>query len=232
MTTKNMKVQLRRDTASNWTTKNPVLLSGEMGIESDTNKFKFGDGNKTWTQLDYASADSSEAVWGGITGTLSEQSDLNTELGKKLESTNIIQGDNITLTKVGNNITINASGEISGGVEWGNITGDINNQIDLNTELNGIKSLLEPITSLEQTVTIKTETANVNPPTGLSPGWFLNDKMTPGTSGGLLKGLYTQQPRSQSTEALIELAIVEVDFDNNKWTTVKLIPEKVNNFIN
>ena len=58
MTVKNMKVQLRRDTASNWTTKNPVLLSGEMGIESDTNKFKFGDGNKTWTQLAYASAES------------------------------------------------------------------------------------------------------------------------------------------------------------------------------
>ena len=228
MTTKNMKVQLRRDTASNWTTKNPVLLSGEMGIESDTNKFKFGDGNKTWTQLDYASADSSEAVWGGITGTLSEQTDLNTELGKKLESTNIIQGENITLTKVGNNITINASGEISGGVEWGNITGDINNQTDLNTELNGIKSSLEPITSLEQTSTIKTETANVNPPTGLSPGWFLNNKMTPGSRGGLLKGLYTVQARSQSAEALVELAIVEVDFDNNKWTTVKLIPEKVN----
>ena len=56
MTVKNMKIQLRRDTASNWTTKNPVLLSGEMGIETDTNKFKFGDGNKTWTQLDYALA--------------------------------------------------------------------------------------------------------------------------------------------------------------------------------
>lgn len=53
MTVKNMKVQLRRDTASNWTTENPVLLSGEMGIESDTNKFKFGDGVKAWNDLPY-----------------------------------------------------------------------------------------------------------------------------------------------------------------------------------
>ena len=80
MTTTNMKVQLRRDTASNWTTKNPTLLSGEMGIETDTNKFKFGDGNKTWTQLDYASTESITPTWGGIVGTLSEQTDLNTAL--------------------------------------------------------------------------------------------------------------------------------------------------------
>ncbi len=57
MTTKNMKVQLRRDTASNWTTKNPVLLSGEMGIESDTNKFKFGDGIHSWIDLQYVSGE-------------------------------------------------------------------------------------------------------------------------------------------------------------------------------
>lgn len=56
MAEKNLKVTIitRNDTAANWTTKNPVLRKGEMGIEIDTNKFKFGDGVKTWTQLDYA----------------------------------------------------------------------------------------------------------------------------------------------------------------------------------
>ena len=56
MAGKNLKVTIitRNDTAANWTTKNPVLRKGEMGIEIDTNKFKFGDGVKTWTQLDYA----------------------------------------------------------------------------------------------------------------------------------------------------------------------------------
>ena len=87
MTTTNMKVQLRRDTASNWTTKNPTLLSGEMGIETDTNKFKFGDGNKTWTQLDYASTESITPTWGGIVGTLGDQTDLNTALTAKVEKT-------------------------------------------------------------------------------------------------------------------------------------------------
>ncbi len=37
-----IRIQLRRDTASNWTTNNPLLYPGEMGIEIDTGKFKLG----------------------------------------------------------------------------------------------------------------------------------------------------------------------------------------------
>lgn len=48
------KILLRNDTASNWNTENPVLGKGEMGIEIDSNKFKIGDGTKTWSQLGYA----------------------------------------------------------------------------------------------------------------------------------------------------------------------------------
>lgn len=55
--TKDIRLQLKRDTAANWTTNDPVLKAGEMGIESDTRKFKFGDGVTTWTQLNYASSD-------------------------------------------------------------------------------------------------------------------------------------------------------------------------------
>ena len=47
------KIQLRRGTAAQWTSVNPVLASGEMGIETDTNKFKFGDGVTNWNNLDY-----------------------------------------------------------------------------------------------------------------------------------------------------------------------------------
>lgn len=34
------RIVMRNDTAENWTTKNPVLLKGEFGVETDTNKFK------------------------------------------------------------------------------------------------------------------------------------------------------------------------------------------------
>lgn len=47
------KIQLRRDTAANWTTNNPTLLAGEVGFETDTNKHKIGDGTTAWTSLAY-----------------------------------------------------------------------------------------------------------------------------------------------------------------------------------
>lgn len=55
-TTLNVKIQIRNDVANTWKTTDPVLLKGEMGVETDTRKFKFGDGVSTWTELDYASA--------------------------------------------------------------------------------------------------------------------------------------------------------------------------------
>ena len=47
------KILLRNDTASNWTTHNPILSKGEMGVEIDTGKFKFGDGQTAWNALEY-----------------------------------------------------------------------------------------------------------------------------------------------------------------------------------
>jgi hypothetical protein len=47
------RMQQRRGTALQWTTANPVLNAGEMGWESDTNKFKIGDGTNHWDDLDY-----------------------------------------------------------------------------------------------------------------------------------------------------------------------------------
>lgn len=47
------KIQLRRGLASSWTFENPVLSSGEIGLETDTNKFKIGDGITLWNSLNY-----------------------------------------------------------------------------------------------------------------------------------------------------------------------------------
>lgn len=46
-------IQIRRDTASNWTTANPILALGEMGAETDTSKIKIGDGTTAWASLAY-----------------------------------------------------------------------------------------------------------------------------------------------------------------------------------
>jgi hypothetical protein len=46
-------LQLRRDSAADWTSNNPTLSEGEIGYETDTGKVKIGDGSTTWTSLDY-----------------------------------------------------------------------------------------------------------------------------------------------------------------------------------
>ena len=55
-----INIQVRRDTAANWSTTgtttngnagNPILNSGEFGFETDTGKFKLGDGTNTWNLL-------------------------------------------------------------------------------------------------------------------------------------------------------------------------------------
>ena len=55
-------MQQRRGTASQWTSANPVLNAGEMGWESDTNKFKIGDGTNHWADLDYFADTNSTVV--------------------------------------------------------------------------------------------------------------------------------------------------------------------------
>jgi len=47
------QIQLRRDTASNWTLIDPVLADGEFGFEKATKKAKVGDGVLSWNELEY-----------------------------------------------------------------------------------------------------------------------------------------------------------------------------------
>jgi hypothetical protein len=47
------KIQVRRGTSSNWTTTNPILSEGEIGYETDTGKFKIGNGSSVWSALNY-----------------------------------------------------------------------------------------------------------------------------------------------------------------------------------
>ncbi len=62
------RLQMRRDTASNWTSNNPTLLAGEMGVETDTGKFKVGNGTQAWTALAYSSGPAGPTGATGGTG--------------------------------------------------------------------------------------------------------------------------------------------------------------------
>jgi len=47
------RIQVRRDNAADWNSINPTLAEGEIGFETDTGKFKIGNGSSLWSALDY-----------------------------------------------------------------------------------------------------------------------------------------------------------------------------------
>ena len=69
------QIQLRRDTAANWTSSNPTLASGEFGLETDTDQFKVGDGTTAWTSLGYGGIQGPQGIQGiqGIQGETGPQ---------------------------------------------------------------------------------------------------------------------------------------------------------------
>ena len=71
--TLNTRLRLKYDTAANWATKNPVLLAGEVGIESDTLLGKVGDGKKAWQQLEYLKAGSGAVRFDIVQSLTNEQ---------------------------------------------------------------------------------------------------------------------------------------------------------------
>lgn len=56
----NVRFQQKFDTAANWANSELILLAGEIAVESDTGKFKFGNGEKKFSELDYAGIDQAQ----------------------------------------------------------------------------------------------------------------------------------------------------------------------------
>ena len=90
----------RRDTAANWTSANPTLLAGELGYESDTGKWKVGDGSTAWTSLAYT-------YWSQITAYPLATADIANDAitGDKLAN-DITIANNLTVT---NDLVVNGT---------------------------------------------------------------------------------------------------------------------------
>ena len=72
-------IQIRRDTASDWTSANPTLAQGELALETDTLKLKAGDGTTAWTSLAYYTLGSVgflASTGGALTGALTTNSTI------------------------------------------------------------------------------------------------------------------------------------------------------------
>lgn len=57
-----IQMQMRRGTTTEWSTANPVLLAGELGLDTTQNKFKVGDGTTAWNSLGYSSGQRGESM--------------------------------------------------------------------------------------------------------------------------------------------------------------------------
>jgi hypothetical protein len=49
------RIQLRRDTTTNWESADPILSAGEVGVDLTTGQIKIGNGSVPWTELNYYS---------------------------------------------------------------------------------------------------------------------------------------------------------------------------------
>ena len=70
-----VKIQFRRGLASEWTSADPLLSEGEIGLELDTGKWKIGDGVTSWNSLGYASQNTIAGV-DGLQAALDEKAPL------------------------------------------------------------------------------------------------------------------------------------------------------------
>lgn len=94
------QIQLRRATAASWTSVNPILALGEVGIETDTYKLKVGNGTSQWSSLAYF-----VHSWADITG---KPSDLVT-----LTGTQTLTGKTLTSPRANAILDTNGATNIS-----------------------------------------------------------------------------------------------------------------------
>jgi hypothetical protein len=113
-TTVPVRLQLRADTAANWTSVNPILLANELGRETDTGKIKIGNGTSTWTSLAYqAWATLPVAVNAGGTGQTSYTNGqllIGNTTGNTLTKATLTAGSGVAITNGDGSITISATG--------------------------------------------------------------------------------------------------------------------------
>ena len=96
-------IQARKGTATDWSTQNPVLASGELGYDLTNKILKLGDGSSNWTSLSSINLSSSNIT------------DFNSSVSGLLPVKNIVAGSNITVTSSSGTYTINSSGGSGGG---------------------------------------------------------------------------------------------------------------------
>jgi len=161
------RIQIRRDSTTNWNSFNPILSEGEFGVEiltSGDKKIKIGDGINNWNNLDYFTAsDVTYSEW------LNHINNITTAHGIDQIKNSLTSGLSDTNTKIDNHInnTTNAHGiniikndvnelETNFTNMYQNLTLHINN----NTSAHGINNIKDKIDNVEIDLNGKINTTN------------------------------------------------------------------------
>jgi hypothetical protein len=110
-----VQIQLRNGTAAQWTSANPTLAIGEMGVETDTNKFKIGTGSTVWNSLAYAFPSVSLPLTNNGVVYANSTSGLTTGSGITFDGTTItVSGMYGTTVSTPRNVFVDSSGKLGG----------------------------------------------------------------------------------------------------------------------
>jgi len=110
------KIQVRRDTAANWTSADTVLSEGEIGYETDTGYMKIGDGSTAWTALSYFAPNPVDDNTTYTYSIAQEGSDATMTLGGSDASSDVVTlvaGTQLTLTVAGDNVTMDVDNDLA-----------------------------------------------------------------------------------------------------------------------
>ena len=103
-----IQIQIRRDTATNWSSNNPTLANGELGFVTDTTQLKIGNGSTAWNSLPYF-LNSASATTAEIAAAVANLIDLSPETLNTLNELAAAIGDDANFATTINSNILSAS---------------------------------------------------------------------------------------------------------------------------
>ena len=119
----NIRLITRNDTAENWTTKNPVLLEGEMGLVRETGLIKVGDGTTAWNNLSYIN-DLSTVTANHYEGTAAEGETDTAVIARVLGETVAEKDDTFIVKRVISGAKTSYTAYVYDGTKWAAMDGN------------------------------------------------------------------------------------------------------------
>jgi hypothetical protein len=201
------RMQQRRGTAAQWTSANPILAAGEIGFETDTGKFKMGNGSSAWSALSYF-ADSSDFDTSAIEST------IDTKVAEAVD--NLVAGAPAalnTLSEIANAIDNNSSfaTTIVNGLAEKATQSYVTSHVNATTTVHGIADTAALATQTYVTDTISSELSTYSDTTQVNGliTTALSDYSTTAETNGLISDALDPYSDTTATLGLISGALAD-----------------------